>query len=132
MGLVNNQFLLHTALNETFSKLSCKILFRFPFLKNRFGQYFLKNLLCAIKTGFSGATRGGANQVPPLPSQHISPPSRLSSLHSSMIMIVDHVFYQILSIKKKIPKFFFGASCIITTTISSYLLVFDLKKVSCS
>ena len=66
-SLVNNQFLLHTALNETFSKLSCKILFRFPFLKNRFGQYFLKNLLCAIKTGFSGATRGGANQVPPPP-----------------------------------------------------------------
>ena len=38
------------------------------------------------------------------------------------------IFYQILSMKKMIPKYFFGASCIISTRISNYFLVFDWKK----
>ena len=42
------------------------------------------------------------------------------------------IFYQVLSIKKKLPKFFFGASCIISDRISNYFLVFDWKKVSLS
>ena len=78
-------------------------------------NFFLKLIVL-----FSGATRG-VNRVSP-PPPHLTPAW-------SWLWAVAHLF-QILSIKKKMPKSFFGTSCIISNLISNYFLVFDFKKVS--
>jgi len=69
---------------------------------------------------------GGKPNFAPPPPQHITPPPHLTPAWSWLLTI----FYHIVSIKKKIPKFFFGASRIISNRIFNYFLVFDLKKVS--
>jgi len=70
-----------------------------------------------------GATREGANRAPPPlspPTPHLIPAWSL----------VRTIFYQILSIKKEIPTFFFGASRISSHRISNHFFFFDARKVS--
>ena len=79
----------------------------------------------------SGATGGGGEPSLAPPSAYFAPPSAYfspaPSLISSMIMIWNYIC-QVLSIKKKIPKSFYGASHNISNRISIYFLVFDLKN----
>ena len=85
-------------------------------------QTHMHNYLNTDKRTVSQLGRGGANQVSP--PFRIFPPPPLTWL--------QHVHDGKSSIKfcQKIPKFFVGASRIISNIICDYFLVFDLKELS--
>ena len=71
----------------------------------------------------SGATRGGGDPSSVPPAAYFAPPHSTPAL-----ALLSTIFYKILSIKKEIPTFFFGASRISSNRISNHFLVFDARK----